>query len=160
MKHILIALALLPTAALAHDFSAGSLTINHPWTRATPTGSTAAAGYATITNKGTKADVLTAATVEGAGHTMLHSTVTRDGVAHMNHLENGITLAPGETVTLQPGGTHIMMMKLAKPFKAGELVKGTLTFREAGTVNVEYKVEAAGAKAPATAESYDHHAHH
>jgi copper(I)-binding protein len=43
---------------LAHDFRAGSLTIDHPWARATPAGAPVAAGYLVIENRGAAADRL------------------------------------------------------------------------------------------------------
>jgi periplasmic copper chaperone A len=53
---------LLATVSLgsssAQEFKAGDLTINHPWSRATPAGAKVAAGYITIVNKGTTADRL------------------------------------------------------------------------------------------------------
>ena len=50
MKHatcalILAAVCLVAGNALAHDYAAGSLKIDHPWTRATPKGAAVAGGY-------------------------------------------------------------------------------------------------------------------
>ena len=46
-----------------------------------------------------------------------------------------------------------MFMELKQPLKQDERVKGTLTFEKAGTVEVEFKVEAVGARGA------DHGAH-
>lgn len=53
-RAILAALVLLPMAApvAAHQYTVGSLVIDHPWARATPPGARVAGGYLTITNRG------------------------------------------------------------------------------------------------------------
>lgn len=159
-KTSLLALCLVPGLALAHDYQLGDLKIHHPWTRATAPKAAAAAGYVTITNHGTVADTLTAATMDGAGHTMLHQTVRENGIAKMHHLGSGITIKPGQTVKLEPGSFHIMAMKLSQAYTEGQMVSGTLTFAKAGTVPVSFKVHAMGAQAP-KAEAYEaHHDHH
>lgn len=140
---------LVPGALMAHEFTIGDLKVGHPWTRATPAGSDMAAGYLTVTNTGKTVDVLEDADVDGVDDVMVHSVRTENGVAHMDEMEDGVTIAPGATVTLAPSGTHLMWMGLTKPLKAGEMVSGTLEFKRAGKVPVQFKVEAAGARAPA-----------
>jgi len=51
-----IPLACRPTAVHAADYDVGSMHIAQPWSRATPKGAKAGAGYMTITNKGTTPD--------------------------------------------------------------------------------------------------------
>jgi copper(I)-binding protein len=64
----------------------------------------------------------------------------------MRPLEQGIALPAGAKVVFKPGGYHIMFMELKEPLKQGDMVKGTLTFEKAGSVEVEFKVGAIGAK--------------
>lgn len=149
MKMLLAGLMMVPVVGFAHSFEAGDLKIGHPWTRATPAGSKVAAGYLTVTNSGKTGDVLQGATVDGVGHVMVHSISNHHGMAHMEEMEGGAAVKPGETLTLAPGGVHLMWMDLKAPFKAGELVSGTLQFKNAGAVPVQFKVEAAGAREPA-----------
>jgi len=66
-------------------------------------------------------------------------------VMRMRELANGLEIAPGATVTLAPGGLHMMMMGLKAPLKQGEKVPLTLVFEKAGTIDVEIAVEAMGA---------------
>ena len=47
-----VALACSTVAAPAADYDVGSIHIAQPWSRATPKGAKAGAGYMTITNKG------------------------------------------------------------------------------------------------------------
>lgn len=139
-------LLLVPAAGFAHDFKAGDLHIGHPWTRATPAGVSMAVGYLSVKNTGKTADVLESATI-GGEDAMLHATRTTNGVAEMVMVEDGVAIPAGETVTLAPGGLHLMW-DVAAPLKEGAMVDGALVFRNAKTVKVQYKVEPAGARAP------------
>ncbi len=133
--------------AAAHEFKAGGLVISHPWTRALPPGAPTGAGYLTIRNAGTEPDLLTGATIASALRTELHdATMTAEGVMQMRPLENGIEIAPGASVILQPGGPHLMFIKPTGSLKAGGTVPGTLTFAKAGTVLVEFLIEPIGTK--------------
>ena len=57
-------------------------------------------------------------------------------------------IKPGESVTLTPGGNHMMFLTLKHPLEQGGTVKATLKFDHAGTIDVEYPVLAMGAPAP------------
>ena len=50
-------------------------------------------------------------------------------------------IKPGETVTLKPGGYHIMLMGLKDQLKQGDTFKTALEFAKAGKVDVEFKIE-------------------
>jgi len=155
----LFTLACIATAGHGHEFKAGDLLIDHPWTRATPAGAKTAAGYFKITNRGTQADRLVGGSAEGAERFELHEMSMRDNVMRMRALESGLEIGPGETVELKPGSYHIMMVGLKQPYKAGQSVKGALRFETAGTVEVEFKVEALGATAGEAQSGGDGTAH-
>nr|WP_010400589.1 copper chaperone PCu(A)C [Paracoccus sp. TRP] len=53
-----LALAVSISPAVGHDFQGGSITIDHPWSRATPPIAPVAGGYLTLTNDGDIADRL------------------------------------------------------------------------------------------------------
>jgi copper(I)-binding protein len=142
----LVALALFAQPLAAHEFKAGDLTIDHPWTRATPTGAKVAGGYVKLTNGGSQADRLIGASAEGVEIVEIHEMAVVDNIMTMRELKSGLEIKPGETVELKPASYHMMMMGLKEPFKAGQMIKGTLKFEHAGTVTVEFKVEALGAK--------------
>ena len=144
------ALGLLVAAlpAAAHEFKAGKLEIDHPWSRATPPGAKVAAGYVTIRN-GAAADRLVSATAEIAGRTEIHEMAVKDGVMTMRQLENGVAVPAAGEAKLAPGGLHLMFMDLKRQPKQGESFSGTLVFENAGEVKVEFAVEAIGATTPA-----------
>ena len=49
-----------------------------------------------------------------AGSVQVHEISTENGVMKMRPLENGLTIEPGKTVKLAPGGNHLMIMDLAR----------------------------------------------
>ena len=142
-------------AVPAHDYTAGTLKIGHPWSRATPNGAKVAGGYLSVTNTGAQADRLTGATFEGAGRAEVHSMSMEGGVMKMAPVEGGLVIKPGETVTLKPGGYHLMFLDLKVQIKQGQIVQGTLAFEKAGAVPVAFEVESIAAKAPHD-EASDH----
>ena len=146
----------LAVPALAHGFKAGDLDIGHPWSRATPNGAKVGGGYLTIKNNGTASDRLIGASLTTADHGEIHEMKMDNGVMQMRPLEKGIEIKPGETVTFAPGGYHLMFMGLKEPMKEGALVKGQLKFEKAGTVDVEFKVEAIGASGGAMKMEHKH----
>ena len=155
-----LTLGLILTAAaqgvLAHDYKAGPLAIDHPWARATPPGAPVAGGYLTITNTGTEPDRLLGASSDAAEAVEMHESTITDGVARMRPAEDGIAIAPGETLKLEPGAAHIMFVNPAEPLKDGEHFPATLTFEKAGDVAVEFAVLPMGAT-PEEPENHDAH---
>lgn len=150
----------------AHEIKSKSLAIDHPWIRATPKGSAVTAGYLTVVNHGKAADRLLGASLKGAGAAELHETTIENGVAKMRSLRDGVEIGPGQTISLEPNGRHIMFLDLKTSFEADTYVDGTLTFEKAGQVPVEFFVEAVSGKphhpAPAgtgttPAGSHEHH---
>jgi copper(I)-binding protein len=144
--------ALLAATALA--FCAGPLAaeetkfkdlrIDHPYARATPPGATVAGAYLKVRNAGKDADRLLRAASPVAGVVEIHEMAMEGGVMRMRMVP-GIDVKPGDTVTLQPGGYHVMLMNLKAPLAAGQKFPMTLTFEKAGAVDVTVEVEAAGA---------------
>jgi periplasmic copper chaperone A len=147
------AVLLVGGIAAAETYSAGSLEIVNPWARATPKGATVGGGFLTITNKGTEPDRLIGGSAAPASRFEMHTTVTEDGVAKMRQVD-GLEIKPGETVELKPGGMHLMLMGLKQPLQQGQTVKGTLVFEKAGTVAIEFTVQAIGAPAPTGAHQH------
>ena len=76
-------------ATVAQEFKSGELTIDHPWSRATPTGAKVAAGYMTIMNKGAAPDRLIGASTSAAGRVELHEMAMKDGVMTMRPVSGG-----------------------------------------------------------------------
>jgi len=165
-----LAAALLPTGyALAHDtgshapaghampaaVTVGAIEISGAFSRATLPNAPVAGGYLTITNTGATDDRLVSATSPIAAATQIHQMTVENDVMKMRELGDGIVIPAGQTVTLQPGGLHIMFMKLGGPLVEGTTVPVTLTFETAGTVAVDLAVGGFADDAP----TMDHGAH-
>jgi periplasmic copper chaperone A len=69
----------------------------------------------------------------------------------MRPLDNGLTIEPGKTVKLAPGGYHLMLFDLKSALKQGEKIPLTLEFEKAGKVTVSLDVQGVGAQGPSGA---------
>ncbi|MBQ0822523.1 DUF1775 domain-containing protein [Microvirga terrae] len=123
---------------------AGPLTLEQPWSRATPGAAKVGGGYLRITNTGTAPDRLVGGSFPLASKVEVHEMRMDGDVMRMKPVEGGLEIKPGATVELKPGGLHLMFMDLKEPLKEGQTVKGTLVFEKAGRVEVEYAVRGMG----------------
>lgn len=142
MKRLILSLVLLVSAniAQAHDYTIGELSVEHPIAFVTPKTARAGGGYLSITNSGSTDDRLLEVRAEFP-RVMIHNTEMDGDVAKMVHLE-GLDIPAGETVTLEPGGMHVMFMGLSAPFEEGEKIEATLVFEQSGELEITFNVEA------------------
>ena len=110
----------------------------------------------TITNTGTTPDRLVSAKSAAAGAVQVHEMKMEGNVMRMREVDGGLAIAPGATVTLAPGGLHIMLMGLKAPLRQGEKVPLTLVFEKAGSIDVELAVMPLGASPPSGHGSHQH----
>jgi copper(I)-binding protein len=139
----------------AQEVKAGDLVITQAWSRATPGGAKIGGGYLTIKNTGSAPDRLIGGSGDIAGKIEVHEMAMKNGVMTMRPLDNGLTIDPGKTVKLAPGGYHLMLFDLKNPLKQGDKVPVTLEFEKAGKVTVSFDVQGIGAQAPAGADNPD-----
>jgi periplasmic copper chaperone A len=123
----------------------GDIQIKDAWARATPGAAQAAAAYVTIMSA--TGDRLTGASTPAAQTAELHTMTMDGGVMKMRQVD-GIDLPAGKTVTLKPGGYHIMLTGLAQPLTEGQSFPLTLTFDKAGTREVTVAVQKVGSMGP------------
>ena len=123
---------------------AESVEVSEQWARETFKLATTAAAYATIKNAHESKSVLLISASADASITdevQLHDMLMEDGMMKMQEIEGGIRLAPGEHVSLAPGGKHIMFLGLKKPFTEPETVSITLEFEDGSTKDVTLPVK-------------------
>ncbi|MBU8540726.1 copper chaperone PCu(A)C [Falsiroseomonas tokyonensis] len=118
------------------------------WSRAAGAGRTGA-GYLTLRNGGA-ADRLVSARAEIARAVELHTHMHDNGVMRMRPVE-AIEVPANGSVTLEPGGMHLMLLELKRPLNQGDQVPVTLVFERAGEVQLQLAVQSAGARGPAPA---------
>lgn len=93
-----------------------------------------AALYLRVKNVGEATDTLYAVVIEGVGAISMHHTETVDGMMRMLPVDGGIELAPGGSLRMRPGGTHVMLEGLERTLTAGDRVPITLQLRHAGAL--------------------------
>lgn len=132
------------------------LSISGAWARTSAKVASAGAVYLEIANPSEEDDALVDAAVDPsvAAMAQLHETKMAEdggsmgsdmsmpddgGMMTMAEVEE-IPIKAGETVSLKPGGYHVMLMELAEPLVAGEKIALTLSFANAGERVVEAEV--------------------
>lgn len=136
-----LTLGAMASAALAHDFRAGSLSIQHPWSRETAAGQAVGGGFLTITNRGAAEDRLISGSSPVATEVQLHNMTVDNGVMRMRQVEGGIAVPAKGSLQLRPGSYHIMFMGLKRQLRQGERFPVTLRFQRAGSVTVQFAVQ-------------------
>ena len=104
--------------------------------RATVAGTQSSAAYLKITNNGFSDDRLIAAKAAIAQLVEIHSMEMDNGVMRMRAVDGGLAIAAGESVTLAPGGLHIMLMGLTKDLAPGTQHEIVLVFEKAGDIKL------------------------
>lgn len=138
---------LLQLAQAAGPVTLGTLRLENGWTRAAGQGAQGG-GFLTIRNTGTAADTLVAASSPAAARVELHTSLREGDIMRMRPVEN-IPVPAGGSVSLAPGGLHMMLIGLTRPLAVGQVIPVTLRFERSGQVTVNMAVQAAGARAPA-----------
>jgi copper(I)-binding protein len=129
----------------AAETSVGALELSNGFTRATLPNAPVGGGYVTITNTGDTADRLIAVSTPAADIGQVHEMGMEGDVMKMRELPDGVVIPAGETVTLEPGGVHLMFMGLKQAFVEGETITVFLTFEHAGSIELDLPVMGAGA---------------
>jgi len=144
----------MPSSAFGHDYTLGSLRIEHPYARPTPPGARTGGAYFTIRNIGKAGDRLLRVSSPVARTVELHS-MTMDGNLMKMRAVQALDIPSGSTVSLGTGGYHVMLMGLHQPLAVGAEVPLTLVFEKAGALDVSARVE----KAPADIDANAAHRH-
>jgi len=150
------------SAVQAQDFKLGFLTLSNPYIRAMPLSAKVSSGYVAIHNQGAEADQLLEATSDAAARIEIHEMTVENEVMRMRPLSEGLALPAGETVSLTPGGYHLMIFEPKVALVSGETFPLKLHFAKAGEIEllVEIRDIAAGSEAAETDEqAHHHHAH-
>lgn len=130
---LLISLASLPAWA-------ANISVTNAWARATMPGQPVGGAYMKIQSD---ADArLLSASSSAVPRVEVHEMKMDGDVMRMREVK-AIDLPKGKTVSLEPGGYHIMLMGLKKPITAGEVIPLTLVVESDGKKQtVEVKTEA------------------
>lgn len=146
----LVAIMLLTATAIVYPAKvqgADVLRVSDAYVRSSGSAAQAAAAFMTLQNTGAAADRLLAASASVAGTVELHTVVKEGDVMRMRAIP-AIEVPAGQSVLLQPGGLHVMLMDLRRPLAPGESVEVTLVFEKAGHRTVNMPVRALNPAGP------------
>lgn len=125
MKRILV-----PALAIAFLLGAcrtgSGMEVSEAWARPAAQGGNGAI-YFVIQNDGPQADELTGVSCEAAEAAEMHESKMDGDVMQMHPLRS-IPLPADAEVTFEPGGLHIMLIRLKHDLKLGDEVEVTLHF--------------------------------
>jgi copper(I)-binding protein len=138
-----VALLLSTSLPIQAQTPANGIAIEQPWARAAIQGGTGGV-FLTIRNTGSAPDRLVSASSPVPRVTEMHTTIRDGDVMRMQQVQ-AIDIPAGGSVTLRPGGLHLMLIGLSAPLRAGESVPVALTFEKAGAITVSVPIQAAGA---------------
>ncbi len=110
--------------------------VDGAWARATVQGQKGTGAFMNITAKdGTR---LVGVSSPAAGVAEVHEMKMENDIMKMRPV-NGVDLPAGQTVSLRPGGYHVMLLDLKAPLANGSTVPVTLRFKD--PKGVESKVD-------------------
>lgn len=145
---VLTAIGVLATQAVW----AANISVTDAWARATMPGQKVSGAYMKLQSD---ADArLVGVSSPAVPRVEVHEMKMDGDVMRMREVQS-IDLPKGKTVSLEPGGFHIMLMNLPKPIAAGDVIPLTLVIESGGKrQNVEVKAEA---RAPMGGGAMHHH---
>lgn len=141
------ALATKPTPKQPAEMSNG-------WVREAPPGAQVMGAYFTLKNTSGKTLTLKGVSSPLYERVEMHEIKPDAGRVKMVEVES-FSIKAGETLTLKPGGAHLMMFTPKRELKTGDKVPFTFDFGQAGQLKAEFPVK----RPEAAPKGHDHHDH-
>ena len=136
-KLMAVALAMVVVSSVKLTASdSNSFTFSDVQLRASMAGMSSSAAYLKITNNGISDDRLIAIKAAIAKRVEIHAMEMDNEVMRMRAVDGGLAIAAGESVTLAPGGLHIMLMGLTTDLAPDTKHEIILVFEKAGDVKL------------------------
>jgi periplasmic copper chaperone A len=126
-------------AVTAH--AQGKLGVFDAWIRAAPPGAQMLAGYATLKNTGDAPISVLTVQSEAFRQSSIHETIVERGVARMRELPR-IDLAADASVTMKPGGAHLMLSDPRHPIAVGDKIEMVFLLADGTRVSTYFDVVA------------------
>ena len=137
MKHLF---TLLFSLILTANSVASELMVSGQYVRATPPHTKNSAAFLSISNHANKTIKLIAASSDIADRVELHNHIKEDGMMKMRQVKE-VVIEANSSVTLQPGGYHVMFLGLKNDLKEGQIVNITLYFNNGDEININAPVQ-------------------
>lgn len=134
LRPMLLLLLVVPGFALAE------LEISSPWIKNLPPSVPVRAGYMTLHNPESKTVSIVSLSSDAFGSIEIHQTIEQDGLMRMERVST-LTVEPGSTVQLTPGGLHLMMMNPVEPTRIGDRIEILILFDDGSEQKLEMWVK-------------------
>tara|TARA_R110002110_G_scaffold85816_6_gene223988 strand:+ start:26669 stop:27133 length:465 start_codon:yes stop_codon:yes gene_type:complete len=142
---LLVGFGFAPVTASAQERN--TVQIVEPWARASIGTSRPAAAYLTAQNKGRETVWLVGVETPVAVRAEIHRII-RDGDVLSMQSAGDVEIPPAGSVTLAPGGLHVMLMNLRQPIVRGSEFPLVLRFSNGERLEVTVPVMGPGARGP------------
>jgi|TARA_B110000914_G_scaffold85834_1_gene75542 copper(I)-binding protein len=110
LKILWLVMIVLPIHAMATELVTDQVRLSNAWVKQPMPGMQMSVGFVDIENTTTKALRLIAVRSPFSMKSELHEMVMVDNVMQMRHADDGWVIAPGASISLAPGGKHVMLM--------------------------------------------------
>lgn len=141
MKYLTtLCLLLLSSPALAVKPVADGLEAHDSWVREAPPNAQVMAAYLTLHNHSPKTRTLISLSSPSFQRVEMHRTEQHDGMTKMLAVSR-VMLNRNGSVSFQPGGMHLMLIKPKKRYVTGDTISLTLIFADESTMMITVPVK-------------------
>jgi len=116
---LLVAMALLPINLVVNASGTDQILFSHTWVKMPMPGMQMSAGYVNIENTSSNDIKVIAVRTPFSKMAELHDMVMVNKVMQMRHASDGWVIASGTSLSLAPGGKHVMLMGV-KPLESNQ----------------------------------------
>ena len=138
------ALCLLAAMPVLASAQVSPLIVQQAYLRQTPGGDTAAV-YLTLQNTGARPVIVIGVQSPYASSAMLHTSSIEKGQSKMR-AKDTLVIAPGQKVSFEPGGTHVMLTGFKRKVGVGQEVPLVFLLAGGGQVKTAVVVRPLGAQ--------------
>ncbi|EIJ41756.1 hypothetical protein BegalDRAFT_0846 [Beggiatoa alba B18LD] len=157
MKKILLAFTCLYGVTIGSTCLAETgLMAHQPWVREAPPNMTMNAAYMELRNDSDNDLMIVGGQSKDFGKVEIHTTVLENDVAKMLPIPK-LVIPAKKSVTLAPGGIHIMLLNRQHEVKTGDKIDITLQLKDGQTLPLSVEVKAAAPTAETDGMSEHHH---
>lgn len=141
---VLVCSAFIPAIAKDYTATANHIVVRDPFVHATVHKEKVHTGYLILENHSDTSDRLMVVRSDIANHIEIHETRVENNTIKMRKVADGLEVGAHDTVTLRPGGYHLMFFDLHKALDDGESFEACLEFEKSGKINAVFDVKSVG----------------
>jgi len=127
------------TALCSLVFASDSIMVHDAWIRSAPSNVKVMAAYMTITNTSNETRAMTAVSSKLFNKVEIHRTEMHEGMAKMMP-QKELIIPAGKSVSLEPGGYHLMLIDPKAVSREGEQVDMELHFDDGQILHIKIPV--------------------